>query len=570
MEIQNDNKLIEVDLTHYFRLFKAKWWFIVLLGAIFFGVGLAYSLTTEPVYQASAVLLVDSSIGNSNADLSDIRADEVRSQTYAQLITQRSILTETIETLKLTTGIGKLRSQITVTPIPNTQLIRITVERPNPQSSAVIANTIATTFITQFSEIQSSNYTELQAELLSQLQSLDETIQETTNAILILQDSQDPNDIAERLNLTSIQAQYRQSYATVLQTYEQSRLSEFASTSSIVVSEEAVVPGGPIWPKPQLIFMVSAISGIAVAVFILLIQDYLDDTLKNAETIRKRFDLNIIGQIGHFGAAKHPLVTIEHPRSPVAEAFRNIRMNLKYLTVDRKLQTLLITSANESEGKSTVAANLAITLARGGQNTILIDGDMRLPKVKQLFELSNNRGLSELFINSDLDIATITHSTNVSGLTIITSGAPPPNPSELLDTKRAREIFAELVKRADVVVIDSPPLLAVTDAVVMSQYVDGIIMTVRVTKTKGGMLNTALGRLKRVNANLLGVLLVDIDNKAANYDDYYFSYGEYSAYLDVEPYKEVAAPAPTPVPAVMTNGLANGHLTPAEENAASD
>jgi len=200
------------------------------------------------------------------------------------------------------------------------------------------------------------------------------------------------------------------------------------------------------------------------------------------------------------------------------------------LAVDHNLKTILVTSANESEGKSTVAANLAIVLARGGQETILLDGDLRLPKVNRLFNLSNNRGFSELFIDNNLSYEEVIHESQVNGLSILTSGSPPPNPSELLDTKRAREIVSNLTQQTDIVVIDSPPLLAVTDAVALSQYVDGVILMVRVASTKAGMLKTAIERLRRVDANLLGILMIDIDAKAAAYDDYYFSYGEYSAY----------------------------------------
>ncbi len=553
MESQTENRFIEVDLNHYLRLFRAKWWFLALVTVVLVAAGFLYIQTVEPVYRASATLLIDSAVGPAQQDLSDIRADEIRAQTYSQLITQRSVLQETIETLSLRSNIGQLRSQISVSPVLGTQLIRITVERNNPQTAAVIANTIASTFIVQYSAVQSANYTQLQDELLAQLVSLDETIQETTDAIISLQGSRDPDDIAERLNLNSILAQYRQSYATVLQSYEQTRLSEFASTSSIVISEEAIVPGSPIWPRPQLTLIIAAVGGFVIAALILLVRDYLDDSLNNAETLKNRFGLNVIGQIGHFDAKASSLVTLDHPRSPVAEAFRNIRMNLKYMTVDHKLKTLLVTSANESEGKSTMAANLAIVLARGGQNTVLIDGDLRLPKVNRLFNLSNNRGLSELFIDSDLDFAEVTQQSDVPGLSIITSGAKPPNPSELLDTNRAREIIAKLTETADVVVIDSPPLLAVTDAVALSQYVDGVVVTVRVTKTKGGMLKTALERLQRVNANLLGVLMVDIDKKAADYDDYYFSYGEYSAYLDQQ--------TKVSTPDIPSNGK-NGHYSP--------
>lgn len=527
MDQSTENKFIEVDLKHYFRLFRNKWWFLVLMALIFLALGFAYSQTTDPVYRTTATILIG---GDTNQNLGDLRANEVRAQTYAQLISQREVLEETLDTLNLNSGLGRLRSHLTVLPVPNTQLVRITVEWSSAQTAAILANTIARTFIRQYADLQSANYAQLRDELGRQLDSLDQTIQETDQAILALHDSTDPADIAERNRLEGIQAQYRQSFATIFQSYEQVRLSEFSSTSNIVLSEEALAPGAPIWPRMELILILSTAAGLSLAAVILLFQDYLDDSIKNADFIQNRLGLPVIAQIGHFQAQEQPLVTFYQPRSPSAEAFRNMRMNLKYLAVDHQLKTILVTSANEAEGKSTVAANLAIVLARGGQKTVLIDGDLRLPKVNRLFNLSNHRGFSELFIDDGLDFEAVVHPSEVAGLSVITSGALPPNPSELLDTNRAREIVARLKEKTDVVVIDSPPLLAVTDAVALSQYVDGVILMVRVASTKAAMLQTAVERLRRVDANLLGVLMIDIDGKAAAYDDYYFSYGEYSAY----------------------------------------
>jgi capsular polysaccharide biosynthesis protein len=199
MESQVENRFIEIDLNHYVRLFRTKWWFLGLITVIFGLVGFVYSQTAEPIYRASTTLLIDSGFASAQQDLNDLRADEIRAQTFSQLITQRSVLEATIDTLGLRSGVGQLRSQVKVAPIVGTQLIRITVERDNGGTAAIVANTIADTFIFQYSELQSANYRQLQEELLAQLASLDATIQETTNAVLPLQGSRDPDDIAERL-----------------------------------------------------------------------------------------------------------------------------------------------------------------------------------------------------------------------------------------------------------------------------------------------------------------------------------------------------------------------------------
>ena len=203
------------------------------------------------------------------------------------------------------------------------------------------------------------------------------------------------------------------------------------------------------------------------------------------------------------------LITSTNPRSPVAEAYRQLRTNIQFSSLDKPVRTLLVTSTSPEEGKSTTLANLAITIAQTGSTVILVDCDLRRPTVHTLFDISNAKGLTNLVIDSSATDLPLVES-GVSNLRILPSGPQPPNPSEMLGSKRMTEIVEELKSIADYVLFDSPPVIAVTDAAVLATRVDGVLLVIKAGKTRREMAQRAKAVLEKVNANLLGVVLNDV------------------------------------------------------------
>jgi capsular exopolysaccharide synthesis family protein len=193
------------------------------------------------------------------------------------------------------------------------------------------------------------------------------------------------------------------------------------------------------------------------------------------------------------------------PRSPEAEAYRTLRTNIQFSVLDKPLRTLLVTSAGPDEGKTTTAANLAITLAQTGRTVILVDADLRRPGQHELFRLGNETGLTTLVLGGAL--AETVQSTNVEHLSVVTSGPIPPNPSELLDSRRMEGVVQDLAAQADYVVFDSPPVGAVTDAAVLASRVDGVVLVVSRGKTNKDQAKRAKALLERTKANVLGVVI---------------------------------------------------------------
>jgi non-specific protein-tyrosine kinase len=213
------------------------------------------------------------------------------------------------------------------------------------------------------------------------------------------------------------------------------------------------------------------------------------------------------------------LITISNPRSPVAEAYRTLRTNLEFSNLDKSLRTILVTSAGAEEGKSTTLANLAVTLAQGGKQVILVDADLRRPTQHQIFGVRNTPGLSDMVRDDNLLANPPLQDTAVPSLKVLASGPLPPNPAEILGSTRLREILAALLERADIVLFDAPPVLAVTDAAVLSSRVDGVLLVVSAGKTKRENAKKAQAQLDKIKARVIGAVVNNV--KADGGSSYY-------------------------------------------------
>jgi capsular exopolysaccharide synthesis family protein len=203
------------------------------------------------------------------------------------------------------------------------------------------------------------------------------------------------------------------------------------------------------------------------------------------------------------------LVTVAHPRSPVSEAYRTLRTNIQFYSLDRPIQTLLITSPSPEDGKSTTLANLAVTFAETGRSVVAVDCDLRRPSLHKLFDVTNESGLTAL-IREEKSLDEVILPTAMPHLRVLPSGPLPPNPSELLGSQRMERIVDALRGAADVVLFDSPPTISVTDAAVLGAKMDGVLLVVSVGKTKRDHVVRAKQLLERVNAKVLGVVLNNV------------------------------------------------------------
>ena len=343
-----------------------------------------------------------------------------------------------------------------------------------------------------------------------------------------------PGEAGGGSNSTLAQSQttlalYQQIYVNLLSSIESIRLARLQNTPSIVQIEAAFFPSEPIRPRPLTNTMLAGAVGLMLAAGIVFLIEYLDDTLKTPDDIQRHLGLPVIGYIAEMKVADKSLEALyvaKQPRSPVTEAFRALRTNLEFAGIDQPLRTLLVTSPGPNEGKTTTATNLAAIMAQGDRNVILMDADLRRPRVHRFLSLSNQVGLSDLF-RGNLGIQSVRRAVNGNEkIQVITSGNLPPNPAELLGSARMSQILDEVASLTDIVIIDSPPSL-VSDATILSAKVDGVVLVLQPGNTNIASAVAALEQLKRAGARVLGVVLNRIPRNRA---DYYGGHQHYSSY----------------------------------------
>lgn len=214
-------------------------------------------------------------------------------------------------------------------------------------------------------------------------------------------------------------------------------------------------------------------------------------------------------------------IVYDQPQSPISEAYRSMRTNIQFINADKKLKTIMITSPNLYEGKTTTASNLAITLGDVGHKVLLLDCDLRSPSIHKVFELGNRDGISDIVLK-DKDYREYVHSVMHKNVKVITAGKIISSPSELLDSEAMRHFIAEVRQEYDYIIVDSPSVLAVTDVAIMSTYMDGVIMVCTSGKTEVDAAKEALESLSKVEANIIGVVLNKIPVESKQYKDYYY------------------------------------------------
>lgn len=214
------------------------------------------------------------------------------------------------------------------------------------------------------------------------------------------------------------------------------------------------------------------------------------------------------------------LITVSDPRSPISEAYRTLRTNLDFTSLDRPLRTLVVTSAGVGEGKSTTLANLAVVSAQAGRRITLVDADLRRPTLHEIFGLDNSVGLTTMMMDEALLTSPPLQATGIVGLTVLTSGPLPPNPAELMGSRRMEEVIATLAGQADQVLFDTPPVVAVTDAAVLATRVDGVLLVLNAGKTRREVARTAVQRLQQINVRLVGTVLTNVQ-MGAGFTGYY-------------------------------------------------
>jgi polysaccharide biosynthesis transport protein len=556
-----------------------QWSWLMILLALLAGVTTYYfSKRATPIYRSSTLVMINGAPGTLFNSYNSGGGQQLGA-TYAKVMTTQPILESVAK--KLGYPAFPSTASVQVQSDANTGLMTVTVTDIDPDRAALLANTLVSEFAGQIQADQASRYTDSKQSLQDQMAALTQKIQTTTSSIttlntqiqetnnalttvnekistetytynaetsttnpkfpppdaatLLAQQATIAADQAQRDQLTiaiaqyqprltqlnTTLAQYQQSYNNLFQTYQSVLLAEAQATSTIISKDPAIPNRNPVAPQPLHSAVLAMGVGLLIAAGIIFLIEFLDDTIRDPQEITRRMGIPILGMIISYKiTAGEPLITVRHPRSPISEAFRSLRTNLQFAGVDTPVRTLLVTSPSPSDGKTTVVANLASVIAQSGRNVVIVDADLRRPRIHKMFQLSNRVGLTDQFIRTQDRFDGSLKSTEVANLHAITSGNLPPNPSELLSSGRMAEILKLLSNQFNTVIVDSPPTLLVTDAMVLAPRVDGVLLVVKPSVTKWASLKQAVEQLQHVKANLIGVVVNDVNVGRSRY--YYY------------------------------------------------
>ena len=328
-------------------------------------------------------------------------------------------------------------------------------------------------------------------------------------------------------------------YIILQEKYQESRITEVGQLGNVRVIDPAKEEREPILPRKKLNLLLGILLGLGLGAAVVFTMDYLDDsvsTLQDLEfiglpliaaisSIRPEKGGSFLSRVVKFddpevSAINERLVTHLRPRSPVSEAYRSLRTNILFTAPENPKQIILVSSSGPREGKSTSVANLAITFSQMGSRTLLIDADLRRPMLHKLFQMEQQPGLTNVLIGQKTVQESITELNDVPNLSLLTCGINPPNPAELLGSDRMNALLNQLRTQFTMILIDTPPVNAVTDPSVLARFVDGVVLVVRSSETQRNAAMVAADQLRRIQAPLLGIILNDV-SRTNSYGGYY-------------------------------------------------
>ena len=548
------------DLQMYLRPLQ-RWWWLILLAMVIGGVSAFLFLRQRPPsYISSGTVMVGTALQERNPDSQQLSLTQGLAQTYARIAQRSSVKNATMAAL----GMDWLPPY---NVRAESQLIEITVTDVDPQRAYAVATELINQLI-----LLSPGGQERQARevfIQEQLRKLEQSMRETEEeigrrqadlsaALSARQIRQYEDQIAA---LEAKQATLQSTYVGLLASTDQ------GSTNTVNVLDPPTVPVEPVSNRMYLYVLVAMVIGAGLAVAGVYVMELFDDRLVTVEQVQEVTGLTTLGTLpdARIDATGETLIMLSSPHSTEAEAFRVLRTNLLFASVDHELRSLLVTSPTPAEGKSFVSSNLATAFAQTGKRVILVDADLRKPTLHRVFGLVNNVGVTSALVSGADAIAGSLQATAIADLRVMTSGPLPPNPSELLSSQRMQELLHNLGAHCDLVVIDSPPVVVVSDTAVLATRTDGVLLVLSSDKMRRDLARNAVAALHQVKALILGVAINRVTGgEHGYYYSYHKSYGNRYYSSHYSPKDKSKSVAPTPVAStVSVNGESTATVLPA-------
>lgn len=473
----------EIDLREMIHILRNRYWIIIIC----FLIAVITSLTVNykflvPVYRAESTLFAGKEPNKiASLDLGEFNLNQKLVVDYREIILSRLVTEQVINHLNLDMKVETFRSRVSVSTIKDSRFFKIAFESSDPVMAMDIVNALAQQVIMKAEDI--------------------------------------------------------------------------IDIKNVVVIDVAKLPQNPIKPNKKLNVAIASVLGVMMGAFLVFFMEFLDRTIKTEDDVQRYLQLNTIGEIPEFQGEERnikkklfnfknkklkprkrlkittvskSLISLLDPKAPASEAYRTLRTNIGYAGIDKQVQTIVVTSTGPGEGKSTTTVNLAITMAQVGKKVLIIDADLRKPKLHRYLSLANDYGLTDIIANKYPVEDSIKVFGAVENLHVICSGSIPPNPSEILESKTMLELMESLKDSYDLILIDTPPVGQLTDAAIVGQNSDGVVLVVSSGESNIDMAVHAKSALDKVNARIIGAVLTKIN--ATSGSTYYYRYYNYNQY----------------------------------------
>ena len=500
------------------RKLVRRWVIPAMLITVMGGV-VAYAVTRRitPIYEAQATVLVQAGPQQAGANTGVPLSNDQVTTTAASLMTEQPVLQRVIDELKLNISAAQLAGRVNATPITNTQLVNVTAQDPDPAVATRIANAVSSDFVDQVTQQNTLRINATGAAYEAQITTLTNTVRDELNQLAKAPRSQDTTGLnaeitANSAQLTAVTAQYSAFKAT-----------QADSQETVRIVAPAAQPTQPASPKLSINVAIGVVAGLIVALGIAALAEYLDQGLDSEEDVRERLGVPCLAIVPRFNPRPGSRADRRHEER-ARESYRRLRTNLLFSELDTPLKTIVITSARPGEGKTRTASNLAVSVASSEKSVLLVDADMHRPNQHRIFHKPITQGLSEMLLEATPThhpVLNGRHETTYANLSVLTSGVLPPNPSELLASRRTRLVIHGLEKQRDLLIVDTPPAQALTDALSVAAHSSGVLLVVESGKTNASEARAVIESLRSVGARVLGIVLNKAkDKQLASY--YYY------------------------------------------------
>ena len=496
----------EPTFRAYLQILRHRKWWVVSITVLGLAASLAFSLTAHKQYSATAQLLVQPSVNASGLGTAQQPVTQTDVETELQLITSAPVQQAVRNRLNSTPAVS-------ASEVGQTDVIAITATSRVPSQASLVANLYATAFVQYRQAVASRSLANAEAQLRSQISSLGQQ----------LRSFHGNTSSPEASALLDQQAVLKEQLA-------QMQVSGAVDTGDVVLVTPAQTPVSPSSPKPVQDALLGLAAGLALGLGAAFLRDSLDDRLTSKEAAEHAGGGPVLAMtpaVTSWRRQKPLVVSVTEPTSPAAESYRSLRTSLQFVRQEQQLRSLVVTSPGVGDGKTSTLANLGVVFAQAGERVVLVSCDLRRPRIGEFFGLDEQAGLTSVLTGQQTLEEAVLPVPGFDRLSLLPAGPVPPNPAELLNSASARDIFTRLRDDFDLVLIDSPPVLPVTDAAILSRHADATLMLAAAGQTRRGDLHRAVEKLDQVGATILGIVLNKVTRQTGRNYGYSYAYKPY-------------------------------------------